>query len=49
MTNSSLLTIEIVSFSINRLVIFHCYVSLPEGKEPNDELEDIQNTGIYLL
>ena len=33
MTNSLLLkmTIEIVSFPINSMVIFHSYVSLPEG------------------
>ena len=26
------MTIEIVDFPINRMVIFHSYVSLPEGK-----------------
>ena len=34
MTNSLLLkmAIEIVDFPINSMVIFHSYVSLPEGK-----------------
>jgi hypothetical protein len=34
MTNSLLLkmTIEIVDFPINSMVIFHSYVSLPEGR-----------------
>jgi len=35
MTNELLLkmAIEIVSFPINSMVIFHSYVSLPEGTE----------------
>ena len=34
MTNSLLLkmAIEIVDFPINSMVIFHCYVSSPEGR-----------------
>ena len=32
------MTIEIVSFPINSMVIFHSYVSLPEGISRHDHL-----------
>ena len=45
--NSLLLkmAIEIVSFPINSMVIFHSYVSLPQGMDQNASENWLKNTG----
>ena len=39
------MTIEIVDFPINSMVIFHSYISLPEGNIPLNPIKSHYNYG----
>ena len=43
------MTIEIVDFPMNSMVIFHCYVSSPEGNSYIEKYRTLMNLVDYYL